>query len=209
MIGCSVLRSAHGDGAVATPNLDHLSSGRAVERAGSASLGRDAQTAPSGLQAAAPGSNCLFRGVSGAFGQTGIGCLGIGGCEWIPGRTPRASRRSAPHPRRAFRGATAADPAADADSGFANLEKRIPIIVSGLGPRSQALAGELGDGLFVSMPNEERSIARSKETVRRDSVHQYKRANSCKKCTPQASTSIMVLPRWSTMMRTPSVWPAR
>jgi hypothetical protein len=26
----------------------------------------------------------LFRGVSGAFGQTGIGCLGIGGCEMDP-----------------------------------------------------------------------------------------------------------------------------
>jgi alkanesulfonate monooxygenase SsuD/methylene tetrahydromethanopterin reductase-like flavin-dependent oxidoreductase (luciferase family) len=39
--------------------------------------------------------------------------------------------------------------------------------VSGFGPRSQAAAGKLGDGLFVSLPNEGRSIARSKETVRR------------------------------------------
>lgn len=66
-----------------------------------------------------------------------------------------------------FRGVTAPIRLLMADRGFVNLEQKIPVIVSGFGPRSQALAGELGDGLFVSLPNEERSIARSVETVRR------------------------------------------
>lgn len=66
-----------------------------------------------------------------------------------------------------FRGVTAPIKLLMADRGFVNLEQKIPVIVSGFGPRSQALAGELGDGLFVSLPNEERSIARSVETVRR------------------------------------------
>ncbi len=66
-----------------------------------------------------------------------------------------------------FRGVTAPIKLLMADRGFVNLEQKIPVIVSGFGPRAQALAGELGDGLFVSLPNEERSIARSVETVRR------------------------------------------
>lgn len=66
-----------------------------------------------------------------------------------------------------YRGVTAPIRLLMADRGFVNLEDKIPIVVSGFGPKSQALAGELGDGLFVSMPNEERSIVRSKETVRR------------------------------------------
>ena len=66
-----------------------------------------------------------------------------------------------------FRGVTAPIRLLMADRGYVNLEQKIPIVVSGFGPKSQALAGELGDGLFVSMPNEERVIARSKETVRR------------------------------------------
>lgn len=69
-----------------------------------------------------------------------------------------------------FRGVTAPIRLLMADRGFVNLEDQIPIIVSGFGPKSQALAGELGDGLFVSMPNEERSIARSKETVKRSAA---------------------------------------
>ncbi len=66
-----------------------------------------------------------------------------------------------------FRGVTAPIRLLMADRGFVNLEHKIPIVVSGFGPRSQALAGSLGDGLFVSMPPEERSVVRSKETVRR------------------------------------------
>ncbi len=66
-----------------------------------------------------------------------------------------------------FRGVTAPIRLLMADRGFVNLEHKIPMVVSGFGPKSQALAGVLGDGLFVSMPNEERQIARSKETVRR------------------------------------------
>ncbi len=66
-----------------------------------------------------------------------------------------------------FRGVTAPIKLLMADRGFVNVEQKIPVIVSGFGPRAQALAGELGDGLFVSLPNEERSISRSVETVRR------------------------------------------
>ncbi|MEZ5406935.1 MAG: LLM class flavin-dependent oxidoreductase [Acidimicrobiales bacterium] len=66
-----------------------------------------------------------------------------------------------------FRGVTAPIRLMMADRGYVDLEHKIPIVVSGFGPKSQALAGELGDGLFVSLPNEDRSIARSKETVRR------------------------------------------
>jgi len=66
-----------------------------------------------------------------------------------------------------FRGVTAPIRLLMADRGFVNLEQKIPVIVSGFGPRSQALAGELGDGLFVSLPPEDRSIVRSVETVRR------------------------------------------
>ena len=66
-----------------------------------------------------------------------------------------------------FRGVTAPIRLLMADRGFVNLEHKIPIVVSGFGPKSQALAGALGDGLFVSLPPEERSIVRSKETLRR------------------------------------------
>lgn len=69
-----------------------------------------------------------------------------------------------------FRGVTAPIRLLMADKGFVNLEQPIPIIVSGFGPKSQAVAGVYGDGLFVSMPMEERGIARSKETVRRAAV---------------------------------------
>lgn len=66
-----------------------------------------------------------------------------------------------------YRGVTAPIRLLMADRGFVNLEDPIPIIVSGFGPKSQGVAGELGDGLFVSMPNDPRSILRSRETVRR------------------------------------------
>lgn len=66
-----------------------------------------------------------------------------------------------------FRGVTAPIRLLMADRGFVNLEQPIPMIVSGFGPKAQALAGQLGDGLFFSLPNEERSIQRSVETVRR------------------------------------------
>lgn len=64
-----------------------------------------------------------------------------------------------------FRGVTAPTRLLMADRGFVNLDDPIPIVVSGFGPKSQALAGEHGDGLFVSMPVEPRSIARSRQTV--------------------------------------------
>jgi len=66
-----------------------------------------------------------------------------------------------------FRGKRAPIRLLMADRGFVNLEQPIPMIVSGFGPKAQAVAGEYGDGLFVSMPVEERSIARSRETVSR------------------------------------------
>src|SRR5690606_22647306 len=64
-----------------------------------------------------------------------------------------------------FRGVTAPTRLLMADRGFVNLEEPIPMVVSGFGPKAQGLAGEHGDGLFVSMPVEARSIARSRETV--------------------------------------------
>jgi alkanesulfonate monooxygenase SsuD/methylene tetrahydromethanopterin reductase-like flavin-dependent oxidoreductase (luciferase family) len=66
-----------------------------------------------------------------------------------------------------FRGHTAPIRLLMGDRGFVELEHRVPMIVSGFGPKSQAVAGRYGDGLFVSMPVEERSIERSRETVRR------------------------------------------
>ena len=41
---------------------------------------------------------------------------------------------------------------ANTDFGYINLEERIPIPVGGFGPRAQALAGELGDGLMTGLP---------------------------------------------------------
>ncbi len=41
---------------------------------------------------------------------------------------------------------------ANTDFGYINLEDRIPIHVGGFGPRAQALAGELGDGLMTGLP---------------------------------------------------------
>ena len=41
---------------------------------------------------------------------------------------------------------------ANTDFGYINLEERIPIPVGGFGPRAQALAGELGDGLITGLP---------------------------------------------------------
>jgi alkanesulfonate monooxygenase SsuD/methylene tetrahydromethanopterin reductase-like flavin-dependent oxidoreductase (luciferase family) len=66
-----------------------------------------------------------------------------------------------------FRGKTAPIRLLMADRGFVGLDEPIPVVVSGFGPKSQAIAGKYGDGLFVSMPVEERSIERSRETVRR------------------------------------------
>lgn len=66
-----------------------------------------------------------------------------------------------------YRGVTAPIRLLMGDRGFVELEEPVPLIVSGFGPKAQGLAGQYGDGLFVSMPPEERSIARAKETVRR------------------------------------------
>ncbi|MPY95746.1 MAG: LLM class flavin-dependent oxidoreductase [Acidimicrobiia bacterium] len=66
-----------------------------------------------------------------------------------------------------FRGVTAPTRLLMADRGFVELGQPIPMVVSGFGPKAQGLAGEYGDGLFVSMPVEARSIARSRETVQR------------------------------------------
>ncbi len=66
-----------------------------------------------------------------------------------------------------FRGKTAPTRLLMADLGYVNLEDRVPIIVSGFGPKSQALAGMYGDGLVTSLPPEPRAIARALETARR------------------------------------------
>lgn len=51
-----------------------------------------------------------------------------------------------------YRGHTAPIELLMREYGFYALEPRIPIYVSGFGPRAMALAGELGDGLVFSIP---------------------------------------------------------
>ncbi len=65
-----------------------------------------------------------------------------------------------------FRGVTAPIRLLMAERGFVNLDQPIPVVVSGFGPRAQGVAGALGDGLFVSMPPDPRSVARAKEAVK-------------------------------------------
>ncbi len=66
-----------------------------------------------------------------------------------------------------FRGKTAPTRLLMADRGYVNLDDPIPIYVSGFGPKSQALAGQYGDGLVTSLPPEPRLIERARETARR------------------------------------------
>lgn len=66
-----------------------------------------------------------------------------------------------------FRGKTAPTRLLMADRGYVNLDDPIPILVSGFGPKSQALAGMYGDGLVTSLPPEPRAIERALETARR------------------------------------------
>jgi alkanesulfonate monooxygenase SsuD/methylene tetrahydromethanopterin reductase-like flavin-dependent oxidoreductase (luciferase family) len=51
-----------------------------------------------------------------------------------------------------YRGNTAPIELLMREFGFYSLEPRIPIFVSGFGPRAMALAGETGDGLVFSIP---------------------------------------------------------
>lgn len=51
------------------------------------------------------------------------------------------------------------------DLGFIDLEPRIPIYVSGFGPKSQAMAGRYGDGLVMSIPPEPWAMERTKAHV--------------------------------------------
>ena len=55
---------------------------------------------------------------------------------------------------------------ANTDFGYINLEDRLPIHVGGFGPRAQALAGKLGDGLITGLPRGG-TILRSLANVRR------------------------------------------
>lgn len=52
-----------------------------------------------------------------------------------------------------------------ADDGFVDFEHRIPIHVSGFGPRSLALAGKYGDGAVVSTPPTPGAIQRVWEAI--------------------------------------------
>ncbi len=71
-----------------------------------------------------------------------------------------------------FRGKTAPTRLLMADRGYVNLDDHIPIYVSGFGPKSQALAGQYGDGLVTSLPPEPRAIERALETSRRGAESQ-------------------------------------
>jgi alkanesulfonate monooxygenase SsuD/methylene tetrahydromethanopterin reductase-like flavin-dependent oxidoreductase (luciferase family) len=50
--------------------------------------------------------------------------------------------------------------------GFIDLAHPIPIYVSGFGPKAQVLAGELGDGLVMSIPNDPGFVQRALKNVR-------------------------------------------
>jgi 5,10-methylenetetrahydromethanopterin reductase len=52
------------------------------------------------------------------------------------------------------------------DTRFINLEPRIPIYVSGFGPRAMALAGEYGDGLVFAIPPRGLPVAQAMSHVR-------------------------------------------
>ncbi len=65
-----------------------------------------------------------------------------------------------------FRGKTAPTRLLMADLGYVNLDDHIPIYVSGFGPKSQALAGQYGDGLVTSLPPQPRAIERALTTVK-------------------------------------------
>jgi 5,10-methylenetetrahydromethanopterin reductase len=66
-----------------------------------------------------------------------------------------------------FRGKTAPTRLLMADLGYINLDDRIPMYVSGFGPKAQGLAGKYGDGLVTSLPPEPRAIARALNTARK------------------------------------------
>ncbi len=51
------------------------------------------------------------------------------------------------------------------DRGFMAVEPRIPIYISGFGPKSQALAGQYGDGLVMSIPAETWAMERTMRNV--------------------------------------------
>jgi alkanesulfonate monooxygenase SsuD/methylene tetrahydromethanopterin reductase-like flavin-dependent oxidoreductase (luciferase family) len=53
------------------------------------------------------------------------------------------------------------------DLGFIALEPRVPMYVSGFGPKSQALAGQYGDGLVLSIPPEPSFLKRALENAAR------------------------------------------
>ena len=55
---------------------------------------------------------------------------------------------------------------ANTDFGYINLDDPIPIHVGGFGPRAQALAGEMGDGLITGLPRGG-TISQALENVRR------------------------------------------
>jgi alkanesulfonate monooxygenase SsuD/methylene tetrahydromethanopterin reductase-like flavin-dependent oxidoreductase (luciferase family) len=50
--------------------------------------------------------------------------------------------------------------------GFIDVEHPVPIYVSGFGPKAQALAGELGDGLVMSIPGDPGFVQRALKNVR-------------------------------------------
>ncbi len=64
-----------------------------------------------------------------------------------------------------YRGRTAPVELLMREFGFYALEPRIPMYVSGFGPRAMALAGEVGDGLVFSIPRVP-SVADALESVR-------------------------------------------
>ena len=71
-----------------------------------------------------------------------------------------------------FRSKTAVTRLLMADLGYVETQNPVPMYVSGFGPKSQALAGQYGDGLVTSLPPEPRAVHRARETVRRGAEEQ-------------------------------------
>lgn len=60
------------------------------------------------------------------------------------------------------------------DMGFIDIENPIPIYVSGFGPKTQALAGEVGDGIVLSIPPDKAQMERAMANVGRGAARNNK-----------------------------------
>jgi 5,10-methylenetetrahydromethanopterin reductase len=64
--------------------------------------------------------------------------------------------------------------------GFIDIEHEIPIYVSGFGPKTQALAGELGDGIVLSIPPDAGQMHRAMANVEKGAARAGRRIDPSK-----------------------------